>query len=61
MGSTQSPIQRRPWVISPSIKQPEREADHLALSTAEVKNSGDIISVLMAQCLIKRKIILSFV
>jgi hypothetical protein len=38
--SNQPPIQ---WVlvaISPGVKRPEREADHLLPSTAEVKNSG---------------------
>jgi hypothetical protein len=36
-GRTQPPTQ---W--TPGVKQPGREADHLAPSSAEVKNGGDI-------------------
>jgi hypothetical protein len=38
-GPTQSPIQCVPGALSLGVKQPEREADHSPLSSAEVKNA----------------------
>jgi hypothetical protein len=37
LGSTQPPIQWVQWAFSPGVKQEEREADHSAPSSAEVK------------------------
>jgi hypothetical protein len=34
------PIQWVPGAVSQGIKQPEREADHSPVSSAEVKNGG---------------------
>jgi hypothetical protein len=42
LGSTKLPIQRALRAISPGVKRPEREADHLSPSSAEVKNSGGV-------------------
>jgi hypothetical protein len=42
LGPTQPPIQWVPGVISLGVKQPGHEADYLAPSSAEVKNSGVI-------------------
>jgi hypothetical protein len=39
LGPTQPPIQRVPGAVSLGVKWPEREADHLPTSSAEVKNA----------------------
>jgi hypothetical protein len=39
LGSTQPPIQWVPEVLSPRVKRPGREADHLPQTTAEVKKN----------------------
>jgi hypothetical protein len=38
-GTTQPPIQWLAEALSPGVKQPEREADHLPPTSAEVKNT----------------------
>jgi hypothetical protein len=40
LGPTQPPLKWVSGAVAPHIKRPKREADHLPLSTAEVKNSG---------------------
>jgi hypothetical protein len=57
LGDTQPPIQLVPGALSPGIKQPRREADHLPLSSAKVKSDEAITTstspyVFMAWCLI---------
>jgi hypothetical protein len=42
-GPTQPPIQRMQRALSPGVKRPGREAHHLPLSSAEVKNDGALI------------------
>jgi hypothetical protein len=44
LGPTQPPIQCEPGVLSLGIKWPGREADHLSLSSAEVKNKWSYTS-----------------
>jgi hypothetical protein len=39
VGSTQPSIQWVPGALSLGVKRPESEADHLSLSSAEVKNA----------------------
>lgn len=39
-GFKQSPIELVPGVLSPSVKQSEREANYSPLSSADVKNGG---------------------
>ena len=34
----QRPIQRLLWALSPELKRPEREADHLPLRSPGIKN-----------------------
>jgi len=41
-GATEPPIQSLLWVFSPSVKQPEPEADHSPLSCTEVKNGWNL-------------------
>jgi hypothetical protein len=45
LGPTQPPIQWVPGALSLGIKQPERQADHLPPSTAEVKNAWSYTSI----------------
>jgi hypothetical protein len=40
--SIQHPVQWVLGALSPEVEQPEREADHLLPSSAEVKNSGAV-------------------
>jgi hypothetical protein len=42
LGPTQPPIEWAPEALSPGLKWPGREADHLPPSSAEVKNGGAI-------------------
>jgi len=48
-----------PWVVSPGLNQPGREADHSPLYIAEVKNAWSHTTVLQyvftAWCLIKHR------
>jgi hypothetical protein len=39
---THPPIEWVPWAISPWLKRPVREANHLPPSIAEIKNDGAI-------------------
>jgi hypothetical protein len=43
VGAHPASYQRVSGEISPSVKGPEREADHSSLSSAEVKNCGAVI------------------
>jgi hypothetical protein len=56
LGPTQLPIQWVPAALSPGVKRPGCEANHLPSSRAEVKNGGVISPplpyVFMAWCLI---------
>jgi hypothetical protein len=56
---TQAPIQWVPETLSLGVKRPEREADHLPPSNAEVKNAWCYTSTLqyvfMAWCLVKHR------
>jgi hypothetical protein len=44
LGPTQPPVQWIPGALSWGVKRPGREADHLPLSTAEVKNAWSYTS-----------------
>jgi hypothetical protein len=59
LGPTQPPIQWVPGALSLGVKRPEREADHLPPSSAEVKNAWSYAStpqyVFMAWCLVKHR------
>jgi hypothetical protein len=48
LGPTQPPIQCVLWALTPGVKRPGREADHLPPSSAEVKNDGAPLYVFMA-------------
>jgi hypothetical protein len=41
--ATQPPIQRIQRVLSPVVKQPGHEADHLPSSNVKIENSGAIL------------------
>jgi hypothetical protein len=62
LGPIEPPIQWVPWALSPGVKSPERETDHLSPSSSEVKNacSCTFISsyVFMGWYLIKYRIFL---
>jgi hypothetical protein len=45
VGSTQSPIQWVPKVLSSRVKRQGSETDHSPPSSAEVKNDGSILSL----------------
>jgi hypothetical protein len=57
LGPTQPPVRWVPGVLSLEVKRPEREADHSAPSSAEVKNAWSYTSIpqyaFMAWCLVK--------
>jgi hypothetical protein len=46
VGSTHPPRQWVPGTVSPRVKRPRREADHLTPSSAQVKNDGVIPQLL---------------
>jgi len=58
--STQPPIQWVPGALSPGVKQLKHEAEHLPISSAEVKNAWSYTSTppytFMTWCLIKQGI-----
>jgi hypothetical protein len=57
LGPTQCLIEWVPGTLTPAVKRPGREADHLPPSSAEVKNAWSSTStpqyVFMAWCLVK--------
>jgi hypothetical protein len=59
VGPTQPPIQWVPGALSLGVKWPRREADHSALSSADVNNAWSYTStpqyVFMAWCLVKHR------
>jgi hypothetical protein len=59
LGTTQSPIQWVPGVLSLGVKRPGHEIDHSPPSSAEVKNARNYTStpqyVFMAWCLVKHR------
>jgi hypothetical protein len=65
LGPTQSPIQWVPGTLSPSVKRPVREADHLPPSSTEVKNAWRYTStpsyVFMTWCLVQYRMRLHIV
>jgi hypothetical protein len=58
LGPIQPPIQWVPRALSAGVKRPEREADHLPPSSAEIKNAWSYICtiqyVFLVSCLIKQ-------